>query len=329
MPTYKWSNDGLKCTATRVCDNNKSHVETETVKATSKITKHATCENTGIKAFTATFKNPAFTTQTTTSTISALGHNYGTPTYNWSSDKSTCTAIRTCSVDGYAESETVKTTNIVTKDSTFTEKGIRTYTAKFNNTAFGTNIVTEEIPMKTSLIEGRTYYFGESSVPWVAAEVDNTHHTAVLQSVTGVSYNMWPGYTYDYWDRHDIDGQDISNYDNALSSLYREIKWAENTNAGYGKGLYLLSNEKAWKTNYNKALTSAANTNIYCKHAWLGSINNRNRDEIYAVAINGDINALTYVSKAMIAPAFNVDLTKIHLLGNQLFYTNDNMIWSD
>ena len=54
-PTYEWASDNSTCTATRVCEYDPSHVETETVAATASGT-----------TLTATFKNPAFEPQTKT-----------------------------------------------------------------------------------------------------------------------------------------------------------------------------------------------------------------------------------------------------------------------
>ncbi len=56
--TYEWSEDHTTCTATRVCNRDASHVETETVSAT------VTMEGTTTKVYTAQFENSAFETQT-------------------------------------------------------------------------------------------------------------------------------------------------------------------------------------------------------------------------------------------------------------------------
>ena len=75
-PTYTWKTgkDGKKSvTATRVCANDSSHVETETVVASEKVTKQATATTTGTKVYTATFKNSAFETQTKNESIPATG----------------------------------------------------------------------------------------------------------------------------------------------------------------------------------------------------------------------------------------------------------------
>ena len=71
-PTYKWSSDNKTCTATRVCANDSSHKETETVNTTSQVIKQPTTAETGTRKFTATFTNSAFTTQTKNVSIPKL-----------------------------------------------------------------------------------------------------------------------------------------------------------------------------------------------------------------------------------------------------------------
>ena len=66
---YTWSEDLSKVTATRVCENDKSHKETETVAVTCKI-KEATTKKDGSKVYTSkAFKNKAFKVQTKTIVI--------------------------------------------------------------------------------------------------------------------------------------------------------------------------------------------------------------------------------------------------------------------
>ena len=144
-PTYTWSNNGLTCTAKRVCQAD-GKIETETVNATSQITKSATCENTGVKTFTAVFRNPAFSMQTITSTIPATGHNYGAPTYRWSDDGLTCTAKRVCQSDGKTETETVNATSQINQSATCGNTGVKTFTAVFRNPAFSIQTITSTIP---------------------------------------------------------------------------------------------------------------------------------------------------------------------------------------
>ena len=63
-PTYVWSDDNLTCTATRVCNNDETHVETETVEASYEVITPATTEAPGLGRYTAEFENDLFTTQT-------------------------------------------------------------------------------------------------------------------------------------------------------------------------------------------------------------------------------------------------------------------------
>ena len=61
---YTWSNDYTACTAKRVCQNDTSHDETETVSATSEVTQEATCTQAEETTYTATFNKEVFKTQT-------------------------------------------------------------------------------------------------------------------------------------------------------------------------------------------------------------------------------------------------------------------------
>ena len=56
--TYSWSDDGKECTATRVCGNDGTHTESETVKAVGAPDKNrpATCTEMGWTVYTADFK---------------------------------------------------------------------------------------------------------------------------------------------------------------------------------------------------------------------------------------------------------------------------------
>lgn len=74
---YVWSANKSSVTATRVCNNNSAHKETETVNTTSTVTTAATCTKPGVRTYTATFSNAAFTKQTKQVTIPATGHAWG------------------------------------------------------------------------------------------------------------------------------------------------------------------------------------------------------------------------------------------------------------
>ena len=77
-PTYVFSENDKKVTATRICKTDESHVETETVSTTSTIIKEPTCMEKGIERITSdTFKNPAFTVQTKEVDLGYGDHVYG------------------------------------------------------------------------------------------------------------------------------------------------------------------------------------------------------------------------------------------------------------
>ena len=144
--SYTWAEDNSTVTASHTCEY-CSAVETEEAITTSEETTPATCEDTGVRTYTAAFENTAFTTQTKTVTIAALDHAYGDAIYTWADENGTCTATRTCTRDNCSgtETETVNATSEVTKAATCTAKGETTYTATFTNTAFETQTKTAEI----------------------------------------------------------------------------------------------------------------------------------------------------------------------------------------
>ena len=165
--TYTWNqtDNGYTCTASRVCENDSSHGETETVEASMEVTKAPTCEEEGEEVYTAVFTNEAFETQTQTVKTGALGHRFGDVSYEWTkTDKGyTCTASAVCDVDSYTATETVEAAAEVTKAPTCEEKGEETYTAVFTNPAFETQTQTVEIGALGHL-------YGEASYKWTKTD---------------------------------------------------------------------------------------------------------------------------------------------------------------
>ena len=134
-PAYKWN--GTECTAHRVCTNDASHEESETVTATMNVTQNRSCELDELSTYTATFTNAAFAAQTKQNVVTAerLGHNFGTPDYTWNGIE--CTAHRVCTNDAsHEESETVTATVNVTQNRSCELDELSTYTATFTNAAF-------------------------------------------------------------------------------------------------------------------------------------------------------------------------------------------------
>lgn len=72
-PTYEWASDNSKCTATRVCTKDESHIETETVDSVYSVITEASETQDGEGQYVATFTNTAFSKQTKKITIPATG----------------------------------------------------------------------------------------------------------------------------------------------------------------------------------------------------------------------------------------------------------------
>ena len=130
--TYKWADDYTSVTATNICENNKTHTETETAQATGKVLVEPTCTADGSKEWTsAAFTNDAFEVQKTTEKLAPLGHSWKFGGYRWIDTDDGLSLVVTYRCDRNPEhTETVTAT--VTKestDATCTEPGTVTYYA--------------------------------------------------------------------------------------------------------------------------------------------------------------------------------------------------------
>ena len=185
-----------------------------------------------------------------------------------------------------------------------------------------------------SFIElGKTYKF--AGYDWTACELINKGKTLVIQS-HGVTSGAWPGYVMQKFGGKanafygsDIDGDDISAYDDKMQELYDAINDAEDSSTSYGKGLFLISKEKAgfteWREpgsgNYWQALKEASmnyqpfgaadgnaslGTVYVCHNAWYVY-----SDGYVYTDGNQDYDFV-------VAPAFNLDLSKIEVAGDKI-----------
>lgn len=180
---------------------------------------------------------------------------------------------------------------------------------------------------------GKTYNF--MGYKWTACELINNGKTLVIQS-HGVTTGPWPGFKLSQFGNghyygSDIDGQDISSYNDKTQKLYDAIKDFEDTSATYGNGLYLISAEKVQLPTviygasgagyYCDALVSAGsegNPNGTHCNAWLGTLGNK---ENTAWFVNGFANGYIALQDDVvktIAPAFNLDLSKVKISGDEI-----------
>ncbi len=131
--TYVFAEDGSACTATRICQNDTSHVETVEAVITSVEKTAPTCTVDGWTTYTATFDEDWAKTQIKDiQDIPAIQHNWAATTYVFAEDGSACTAQRVCMNDA----KHVETANAIIDikikvPATCTEDGTTTYTATF------------------------------------------------------------------------------------------------------------------------------------------------------------------------------------------------------
>ena len=166
----------------------------------------------------------------------------------------------------------------------------------------------------------KTYKF--AGYDWTVCELVNDGRTAVLQS-HGVTSGAWPGYVIPQFGNGnfyaaDIDGEDISSYDDKMQALYNVIKEVEDTSATYGKGLYLISKGKAGFTelgypgsgNYCQALKKAAgNARSFGSpngYAWLGTVGGGNG--AWCVNSNGGVSTTTVRAATMWSPPLSISI---------------------
>ena len=173
-PTYAWAEDGSACTATTVCQHDANHVVTENATITSEETIAPTCEVKGTTTYTAAFTDSKFSTQTKNVVdIPALQHSYGTPTYVWAEDGSTCTATTVCQHDAnHVVTENATITSEETIAPTCEEMGTTTYTANFTDNNFSTqtkNVV--DIPALQHSYGTPTYAWAEDGSACTATTV--------------------------------------------------------------------------------------------------------------------------------------------------------------
>lgn len=91
-PTYVWADNNSSVTATRVCNHNHAHKQTEDASTTPETTKAATCTETGVIHYTSdAFENDAFAVQEKDVETEKLPHPW---------DGGTVTRAATCSKEG-------------------------------------------------------------------------------------------------------------------------------------------------------------------------------------------------------------------------------------
>ncbi len=201
--SYFWENDNANCVAERVCLDDSTHKEREMVNSNYEVITPVTCENDGVGRYTANFTNSAFVTQIVNVTIAALGHEWGTVTYTWSDDNSTCTATRVCAHDdSHVETETANSSYEVVTPATYEADGEAKYTATFENEEFAEqtkNVAIDklayhgEVPLLSE--DGNTITYGL----YPQTNVNDSDLVSALNALTTPESNGWYLYNDEYY----------------------------------------------------------------------------------------------------------------------------------
>ncbi len=200
---YDWADDYSYCSATVTCsyDDCESILKGDSIRVDS---QHydATCTEGDYTIYTATFDNetlfPPKGIKIYGST-SATGHQYGTATYLWAEDYSSCTAHNTCTSCNTEFSETVVKTSGSNSPIVYSEKqqtcfqsGEKKYTAIFvNSIAFPQNVVIIESSPKLD------HEWGEATFDWSIGDDAKATCTARVNCTRGLNSTTCSGsYTY-------------------------------------------------------------------------------------------------------------------------------------
>lgn len=174
--------------------------------------------------------------------------------------------------------------------------------------------------MKKALELGKEYEF--AGYRWVPVRINEEKQMAVMQSL-GVTSGSWAGYSIpqfgnDYYYTQDISGMNISDYDDKTKTLMEQIKPVVSGDVG----LYLSSyNDIEINAVLRKALAKAAavgchSLGAFFSIAWLGSF----YGNFYAWCVNSDggVSYSDQGSSLVVAPAFNLNLSKIEVEGSEI-----------
>ncbi len=113
--------------------------------------------------------------QLTYGDFDSSNHDYGTPTYAWATDNSSCTAERVCRHNSsHVETDNGTVTKQITQTANCTKAELTTYTATFTKSAFETQTKTNET--KVALPHNYTYT-AEGAVITESCD-QGCHHTA-------------------------------------------------------------------------------------------------------------------------------------------------------
>lgn len=142
---FEWAEDYSSAKAVYVCTRDSEHVVKYDAEVTSEVTTAPTCEDKGVRTYTATYKesDAVIRTDTKTEEIAATDHDYKFIRFVWNPDY-TADALYVCANNmEHQVTYAATVTSEVTKEPTCEDAGVRTYTATYDGHS---DTKTEEIP---------------------------------------------------------------------------------------------------------------------------------------------------------------------------------------
>lgn len=129
-------------------------------------------------------------------------HTWGSPTYEWTADYSSCTAQRVCLEDSnHKETETKESAYEIITPETMDTDGSATYTVSFANSAFETQIHNEVLPKDPNAKkphlsdDGKTITYGL----YPQSNVNDETLVSALNTLTTPESNGWYLYNDEYY----------------------------------------------------------------------------------------------------------------------------------
>lgn len=278
-PTFAWTEDGSSCKATYSCSvcGNRKIVDCQ-IKQT--ITKEPTCTAVGDTIYTATAINPVTKEESTntkkvTGNISAVGHDYGDPTYTWiegSSGNTYCKATMCCKTCNHSETESIEAAKKTTA-ATCTNDGSKVFTATFKNSVFAKQTKTVVLPAKGHSYGNVTYTWSNDKLTCTAKKVcaNDASHVETETANAVVTVTKEPTctntgskkYTVTF-ENEAFDSKWTTETIPALGHDYegQTITYTFN-NGGYVNGAYVDANQKCTATVKCKTCNQAKTETVY------------------------------------------------------------------
>lgn len=162
--------------------------------------------------------------------------------------------------------------------------------------------------------------YGFAGYRWVPVEINEECQEAVMQSL-GVTAGPWPGFSMENLGdsnhyTHNIDEYDISKYDEKTYALMKQIKPVSLIDGMYLPSFEDINDNQLWKDALARAASRYSSFGAFGNYAWTSTCYGGNG--AWIVNSNGVIYSGNQNYSYVVAPAFNLDLSKIEIMGDEI-----------